>query len=199
MSKTAQWAKIGGGIAALAVGAGAWFVWREKSVEQPDFTLVEQDGDFEIRDYPEITVAETVAAGARREATNAGFRRLADYIFAKDRAGEKIAMTAPVLQDQDGGTAWRTRFVMPAARSRATLPTPDRNVALTTLPPRRVAAVQFSGNADAMALETHERALREWLTGRDILPTGPVEYAFYNSPFVPGPLKRNEILLPIAG
>ena len=186
---------IAGGVAAAAIVGAGVFIMNERSVEQPDYVVVERDEAIELRDYPRLLVAETRAIGARQAALNRGFGKLADYIFAKSRGGESIAMTAPVLNDQDGG-AWRTRFVMPARYTAATLPAPGAGVQIETVPARRVAAIRFSGIAGEAALEEHERSLRDWIERRG-LRGGRVSYAFYNSPFIPGPLRRNEVLIDI--
>lgn len=192
-----RWGLIAGGLGATAlIGAGAFYL-NERSSEQPPFTPVERDGAIELRDYPELLVAETVAMGERKRALDSGFDKLFGYIFAKSRGGERIAMTAPVLSDDRGGE-WRTRFVMPAKYDRATLPPPGPAVAIATRPARRVAAIRFAGRADDRMLAEREAALRAWMAGRD-LRAGGVEHAFYNSPFIPGPLRRNEVMIEVLG
>ncbi|MEH3158425.1 MAG: heme-binding protein [Sphingomonas taxi] len=196
---TKAW-KIGGGLLAAGVAAAAVVVLRERGTEQPDFALIEEDGAIQLRDYPALLVAETSIAGERETALGKGFRRLADFIFAKRRGDasgdEKIAMTAPVLGDRHAGQ-WRTRFVMPAAYSEDTLPRPAGEVSIARLPQRRLAALRFTGAADDATLFARERELRDWLLARHIVPMGAAEYAYYNSPFVPAPLRRNEILIPV--
>ena len=64
-------------------------IFRERSTEEPDFRALESDGDHQIRDYPALTVAETVVNGPRREALDQGLRILADYLFAKSRDGDE--------------------------------------------------------------------------------------------------------------
>jgi hypothetical protein len=58
--------------------------------------------------------------------------------------------------------------------------------------------VRFSGNGGADDLAAREQQLRAWLAGQDIAPVGEAEYAFYDAPMVPGPLRRNEVLIPVA-
>jgi hypothetical protein len=82
-----------GGLVGVAAAAYGVFVWREKQGEKPDHRLVEADGEIEVRDYPELLVAQATAPGDRTAALNAGFRKLARYIFAEEREGEGIAMT----------------------------------------------------------------------------------------------------------
>ena len=89
----------GVGVGAALLGGAAFYYFKERSTEEPDYRALESDGDHQIRDYPALTVAETVVNGPRREALGEGFRILADYIFAKSREGEKLPMTVPVMQD----------------------------------------------------------------------------------------------------
>ena len=194
-------AAIGGGIIGLAAAATAVMKLREKSSEMPDYASIESDGAIELRDYPALLVVETLTSGERNHALGEGFRRLADYISAKHRgtgaSDESIAMTAPVLQDRANGR-WRTRFIMPAELTAATLPAPAAGVGSETITPRRMAAIKFSGAAGDDVLRDRERSLREWLVGRGHTPSGAAEYAFYNSPMVAPPLRRNEVLIPVS-
>jgi hypothetical protein len=36
------------------------------------------------------------------------------------------------------------------------------------------------------------------MSRRSLTPAGPPEYAYYNDPFTPGFLRRNEVMLPVA-
>ncbi|MCF2515023.1 heme-binding protein [Sphingomonas sp. G124] len=200
------------GVGAALLGGAALYYFREKSTEEPGYRPLVTDGDHQIRDYPPLTVAETVVEGSRRDALDRGFSLLADYIFAKSRDGEKLEMTVPVVQDGGDpmasdpplfdddleGAAWRTRFVMPAGRSAEELPEPPDGIQLVELPPRKVAVVSFSGRATDNLLREQEDRLRGWLAKRGERSSGEPEYAFYNSPMIPGPLRRNEVWLALS-
>ena len=68
MDKTLQRTLIAGAaVAGAALIGGAIYVWREKQTEEPDYRVLATDGDFQIREYPPMTVAETVVFGPRRE------------------------------------------------------------------------------------------------------------------------------------
>jgi DNA gyrase inhibitor GyrI len=181
------------------MGAAAVYA-QYRNTEEPEYALVRAEGDFELRDYPALVVAEVTSRGDRQRASGASFRRLAAYIFAQDRpqGGESIAMTAPVIQQETGAGAWRMRFVMPAKYTLATLPPAPADITLTEVPARRMAAVRFSGNGGAAELAARETSLRRWMEGQGITATGEAEYAFYDAPMVPGPLRRNEVLIPVA-
>lgn len=201
----------GAAVGAALLGGVAFYYFSERSQEEPGFRPLETDGDHQIREYPSLTVAETVVNGPRRDALDEGFSILADYIFAKSREGEKLPMTVPVMQDSgdpmgsdpplfddDLEGAWRTRFVMPAGRSADELPETPEGVELVELPARKVAVVSFSGRATDALLAEQEDRLRGWLAKRGERSNGEPEYAFYNSPMIPGPLRRNEVWLALS-
>ena len=195
-------------VGAALIGGAAFYYLKERQTEEPEFRPLESDGDYQIRDYPAMTVAETVVDGPRRDALDQGFRILSDYRFANSRDGEKLEMTVPVMQDSGDPMAsdpplfddelegaWRTRFVMPDGRSPDDLPEPPDGVTVVELSPRKVAVVSFSGVADARWLAKQEDRLRGWLARRGEMTSAEPEYAFYNSPMIPGPLRRNEVWL----
>jgi hypothetical protein len=188
---------LGIGVVLLsALAVGGWF-WAIRSVETPAYAVAEADGRFEIRDYPAMVVAEVAVDGPRREALSAGFRPLARYIFAREREGGRIAMTAPVTQT-DGGDGWIVGFVMPAEYDLADLPPPGPTpVTLRETPPARMAAVRFSGRADDALLAEREEALRGWMAARGLAAAGAPVHAHYDDPLTPGFLRRNEILIPV--
>ena len=69
------------------------------AIEEPNYTVIEQAEDFELRQYEPYIVAETLVEGDFSDVGNEGFRRLAGYIFGKNRKEESIDMTAPVNQE----------------------------------------------------------------------------------------------------
>lgn len=204
--------------AIAVIGAASTVGCAVTKVEEPRYVTNLEDGSFEVRTYPPRVVAETTVTGEWREAGNEGFRRLAGYIFGKNRrdeeiamtapvaqaraddgrTGEKIAMTAPVAQRGQGGS-WTVAFTMPAGRTLDTLPAPqDPRVVLRELPPARVAVVRFSGRWTDANMKEREDALRRWTEQRRLTVVGDAEVNRYNPPFVPWFLRRNEVWLPLA-
>ena len=206
-------------LGALALGAIGAAVAAASSVvgrvEEPAYESKLRDGDFELRRYGARVVAETVVSGEWSEAGNEGFRRLAAYIFGKNRGRAKIAMTAPVAQRaEDGkgakipmtapvaqrraGDAWTVSFMMPAGETLATLPEPDdARVVLRELPPIEVAVVRFSGRWTDANMKERAEALRAWAAGRDLSVAGEPEVNRYDPPFKPSFLRRNEVWLEV--
>ncbi len=191
------------------------------ATEEPAFTVSQKEGDFEVRSYPALVAAQVSVTGTRDEASNAGFKLLAAYIFGGNTRkqsiamtapvvqapsqtqgeSEKIAMTAPVIQSGVPGQSgtWTVRFTMPSSYTLDTLPTPnDAKVQLMALPPARFAAVTFSGLAreDDVALRTAE--LNTYMTTHALRAAGPPALARYNPPWTPWFMRRNEVLIPLA-
>jgi hypothetical protein len=202
---TATW--VTAGFAALVIAAAAGWVLYMRSIDQPSYELVVKDGNIEVRDYGAMTVAEVTRRGDRDSAVRAGFRPLARYIFAKDRPGEKIAMTAPVTQQLEkmpdaneggGDQTWKVHFIMPEGKEPGTLPKPsDEDVRLLRIEAKRHAAIRFSGRADDRLIKANESRLRSWLDEHGYTVVGPAVYAYYDDPFTPGMFRRNEVLLEV--
>ena len=182
------------------------------ATEEPAFTVVLHEGDFEVRDYPALVVAEVTVTGDQKESANKGFRLLAGYIFggntrqqsiamtapvAQQRAGEKIPMTAPVTQTPHDG-AWVVRFTMPRSYSLAELPKPnDPNVKLRNLPPSRVAVIRFSGWANQKDFDTKAAMLSDFIKSHHLRAAGPPSLSQYNPPWTLWFMRRNEVMIPL--
>lgn len=198
------------GVAGLA--SVSWSVLAS-DVETPDYELITRTGNIEVRSYAPMIVAEATVFGSREDAIKRGFRVIADYIFGNNLSDDKVAMTAPVMQQssetiamtapvmqQGEGNSWKVRFIMPSAYTMATLPKPTNpQVVLVEVPERRYAAIRFSGFAGQASLRKHEAELQDFVSRNGLKTAKPVAYAFYNPPWTLPFLRRNEILIELTG
>jgi len=193
------------------------------ATEEPRFERIETLGAFELRLYAPMIVAETWVEGSLGEGSSAGFRKIAGYIFGRNRsrtaegsekiamtvpvtmqpgASQKIAMTAPVTTEAspgagEAGNRWRMHFVMPSKYTLATLPIPeDPAVTLREVPAQRVAARTFSGFVTEDRVREETSLLLGWMKERGLEPSAPAQLARYNPPWSIPFLRRNEILVP---
>lgn len=217
MEMKKRWIFLGIG-SALAAGLISWGAVAS-AVEQPDYTVIASSGDIEIREYGSMIAAQAAVSGERQAAMSRGFRIIADYIFGNNRssskvamtapvttapmtsapvtqqASEKIAMTAPVTAQASGGI-WQVRFIMPSEYTMETLPKPvNPEVTLIEVPARRVAAITFSGRGGDNAIAEHENELKQYLQQEGLTAAGPPSYAFYDAPWTPPFMRRNEVLI----
>ena len=184
------------------------------ATEEPTYTVAVHQGEFEVRDYPALIVAEVSVSGTRDEASNAGFRLLAAYIFGGNTRRQSIAMTAPVLQEratsetiamtapvtQSGADrAWVVRFTMPSSYTLETLPTPnDARVRLVPVSAQRYAVVRFSGLAQPDDIERRTGTLRTFMEQQKLSAVGAPLLSRYNPPWTLWFMRRNEVWIPIA-
>jgi hypothetical protein len=164
--------------------------------ETAPYTVVQKAGALEIRDYPALTVVSTeAAAGAGRDGR---FMKLFGYISGKNAKQEKIAMTTPVLMDDAKGQS-KMSFVVPAKVASAGAPaaaSPD--VKVGTRPAARYAVLRFSGRQNPAREQQALAELKKQLAAIHLPAAGEPVFAYYDSPWTPGPLRRNEVMLPVA-
>jgi DNA gyrase inhibitor GyrI len=85
---------------------------------------------------------------------------------------------------------------MPARYHLDQLPAPaGTDVHLSELPPRRMAVIRFSGRVTDELIAGKESELRAWLAAKGLTARAAPLYAYYNDPFTPGFLRRNEVLI----
>lgn len=182
------------------------------AIEEAKYEVLKKENKFEIRDYAPHILAETVVEGTLEEAGNTAFERLFGYISGGNRSRDKVAMTAPVSQQKIGekiemtapvgqqrsGESWVLSFMMPNAYTVETLPEPeDPRVTLRQVPPRRMAAVRYSGFWSEKNYLRHKAELESWIQRMGLTVLDDAIWARYNAPFVPWFLRRNEILIPV--
>jgi hypothetical protein len=182
------------------------------ATEEAPYTVIKSDDIFELREYAPQILAEIIVDGDLEGVGSKAFRPLFGYISGANQARSKLAMTAPVSQEQQGENIamtapvsqqrvqgkWAVSFMMPAAYTMATLPTPDDpRIALRQVPARRVAAVRYSGLWSEEKYLLHKEKLEKWITANRFTVSGEPVWARYNSPFTLWFLRRNEVLIPV--
>ena len=110
-----------------------------------------------------------------------------------DKTSKKIAMTAPV-QQQQSGASWTISFVMPSEYTLSTIPKPNREeIKLTLIASKEFIVIRFSGtNSDELTTK-YQTELLGYIAKRKIKIVGEPKYAFYNPPWTLPFLRRNEI------
>ncbi len=185
-------------------------------IEEPGYTVKPLIDGVEIRRYGPRIAAETTVTATEEAARNAGFRRLAGYIFGGNhqnrriamtapvaeqvdrRTGQRIAMTAPVAQTSRGEEGWLIRFHMPAEWTMDTLPAPDdERIRLVRLPAESVAVLRFSGDRRPGAVAKRTEQLLETLRATGFAPVGEPTTWLYDPPWTIPFRRRNEVAIAI--
>lgn len=168
--------------------------------EQQVYEVLKEYPEFELRRYPDHLVAETEVGGPFELAGNLAFPRLARYIGGHNRSSRKMAMTAPVVQEQDPRSRrYVVGFVMAADVSAEDLPDPvDTTVHTRRVPAVTAAALRFSGRWSRGSYEKRAAQLLAALDAAGLEVVGALRYARFNPPWTPWFLRRNEVVVPVA-
>jgi DNA gyrase inhibitor GyrI len=163
--------------------------------ESAAYRRVRTDGPFELRDYPALTVVETPMAAGGRDGTDGSFGRLFRFITGGNEADQKIAMTTPVFMS-GGETSTTMAFVLPAKLKTADVPRPsDGSVTVRELAAGRFAVLRFRGGRDARTEAEALARLKAWMAAEQLGVLSPPVYGYFDPPWTPGFLRRNEVML----
>lgn len=182
------------------------------AVNEPSHSVLLNEDKFEIRLYDPMIVAEVNVMGTMRGASSSGFRALADFIFGNNQLDAKVEMTAPVTRTQSAKIAmtapvtrvenenqsWTVSFVMPDKWTMETLPKPNNpDVNIREVPGELVAILKFSGRGSEGAHRKKKKQLEDWVVAQGYAVIAEARFAGYDAPWVPWPLRRNEVMIPV--
>ena len=164
------------------------------AIEEPAFKSVRKEGNFEVRKYATIPIVS--APMQDMEKRDDSFRTLFRYISGANEDKSKIAMTAPVFME-NGAAADKTgrmSFMIPSQVSEKGAPTPTaEDVAISKIGGGTFAVLRFKGWKDDTKREEATGNLAKLISEAALKPVGKPLYAFYDPPWTPEPLRRNEI------
>lgn len=182
------------------------------STEQPAYETLKRDGDFEVRMYNGYILAQVDVKSDFDDALYKGFMALFDYITGHNRVRSKvpmtipvteeiveghqnIPMTAPVTAEATGEGIYRISFVMPARYTLETLPQPDNvDIHFREVGDHNAAVIRFSGHSHEPRVREKIQQLEEWMRANDMVPKSGFRLARYDPPWVPGFMRRNEVM-----
>ena len=178
----------------------AWNMMARAAYESAEYKILESDGKFEVREYPDLMlVATTTKLDA--QGRDGSFMKLFSYISGATETKQKISMTTPVFMENDKESSVQMGFVMPRDVAIKGVPKPTgEQVDVRKRASGRFAVVRFSGQLTTKQAKESEARLRVWMESKgfvadDSLEGSGVETAGYDPPFTPSPLRRNEVLI----
>jgi len=151
------------------------------------YSVLRADSPFQIREYPALQIVETRTGGD-------DFMRLFRYISRNNSDEAKIAMTTPVFMEGQGTTNGnRMAFVLP--QSLVVPPQPkDSAVSVRTQAAGTFAVLRFRGSRQDSG-GTAARELKGWMAEKGFPPQGEPVFAYFDPPWTPGFLRRNEVMI----
>lgn len=178
--------------------------------EQQPYDVLEHRDGFELRRYPTHLVAEVEVDGSFEDAGNGAFRILFRYIAGDNQSQQKVAMTAPVVQEEGAsekvamtapvvqsraGQGYVVAFVLPESMTPDTAPVPtDPRVVVRSVPQRVAAAARYSGRWTQSSYDRHLTELVGAVRAAGFVPVGAARFARFDPPYKPWFLRRNEVI-----
>lgn len=191
MSEFSRWTVLCGAVLVCLLGAGC--VFTRAGYQSPKYSVRARVGEVEVRDYPELVLAETRSRLAS-EGRDGGFMRLFRFISKGNARAEALPMTTPVFYrgvGQDESMA----FVMQSGASLEGMPVPlDGAVKLQLREAGTFAVFRMPGGRGERARGAAIQRVRAALDGSDWKEEGSPEFAFYDPPWIPAFLEKNELL-----
>ena len=202
------------GLGFFLFSAGCSVLGIRSGYEEAGYTLIDKRDGVEIREYEELLVVETKVDAAYKSAGNVAFRRLFKYItgnnasrskiamttpvIADEQVGENIAMTTPVIGEESAEGGWRYAFVLPSSFTMDTAPIPnDPAVKIAVVPSRKVAVLRYAGTWKETAMRSKVATLEQWIEESEFEAVSEPRSAGYDPPWTIPPLRRNEVLIDI--
>lgn len=173
------------GVVLTALAAGGCQATRAGYASAP-YQVLQRTHSVEIRSYPPLRLAETSTGGD-------DFMRLFRYISKGNASETKIAMTTPVLMTDLGTTNGRMAFVLPEDLEAPPVPSVP-GVELRRTEPTTVAVLRFRGGQQGPDGEA-ARTLTAWMAREGIPAEGAPVFAYFDPPWIPGFLCRNEVMI----
>lgn len=188
----------------------------QSEVDTAPYTSIMSDKEqnIEVRNYESMILVSTSMAG---DSGNSAFRKLFKYISGENEGRAEIAMTAPVIMDENNTTKKGAEismtspvfmnknvenaimsFVMPTDFTLATTPKPTNpEVKVSELTDYKVAAIQFSGTLSDSNIKKYTNILTNWMTENGYNAISKPVTAGYNGPLTLPMWRRNEVLIEV--
>ena len=164
--------------------------------DRPEFTVVSTENEFEIRDYSTMVLAEFTMRGTYRKSVSQGYIKLEQYFLGKNTVPEPIKLTVPTMVRDDLASGWSTMFYLPKGYRPESAPRPiDRRIRIIEYPPRRMAAIVFSGKLNEFVMREQIANLEAWLAAKGIAHKSDFTLAGYDTPWTPKKWRKNEVMV----
>lgn len=186
-----------GGIVALVLGYFGWSTSRA-AYESAKYRVIEVDQAFEIREYPQLKLVST-PMNFSSQGNDGSFMRLFQYISGGNSKQQKVSMTTPVFMDPEReDSTGQMAFVIPSQVADEGVPEPsNQHVNIREREAGLFAVRRFAGRVSEQSIRDQESRLRQWLSAKGHDVAGELEVAGYDPPWMPSPLRRNEVLVRI--
>lgn len=155
------------------------------------YTVIKAENKFEVRRMNDYFV---VKAHIEERLGYEGFNACFSYISGENEASQRFSMTAPVLNRLEGTTMKDTAFVL---LNQSSFPRPLNETMIEQVNSRLMVVIKFKGNINNAIIEKKTQQLVIYIQQQGYTVKDGPWLARYNPPFIPGFLKRNELVMEV--
>lgn len=159
--------------------------------ERPDYDVILKEKPYEIRAYAPFYMVTYLAdkSGGQMEE---GFQTLFRYISNRNEKRQKISMTVPVIEENASDYETMSFVVPKAFGDEVPLPL-DERLSVNQMGEALYAVLRYRGSSNDKMEHEKQMLLEKWLSQKGYRVAGAFLVAYYNPPFIPGILRRNEV------
>jgi len=160
------------------------------------YSVIADHKGFEVRRYDSCVLVQVRQRGEFMAAGNRAFGSLIGYISGANEKRQKIAMTAPVIQQPLGTDEHVISFVMPADFSLGDTPLPLASILeIKPVDEHLTAAKAFRGSWSWERFAAEGEDLLSAVAAAGLKTNGKLYWSRFDPPYVPGFLRHNEVLI----
>lgn len=158
--------------------------------ETLDYEVLVKDDEYEIRKYVDFFIVEY--ENEDDPEIDDGFGSLFKYISSDNKDNQKISMTSPVIQEVTEENK-KMAFVVPGKLGQH-IPEPNNpNLKVKKIDEGLFGVIRYSGFSNKSKELKMTKKLEQWIFKNSYETQSNYMLAFYNAPFIPPMLRRNEI------
>lgn len=155
------------------------------------YEVITSSPRFEVRKMGEYFV---VKSSVKENMGYEGFNDCFRYISGDNETGQKFSMTTPVINKLDDQRMQDTAFVL---LNQDQFPNPHGHARVEKVSSSTMVVIKFKGNISKAIIHQKIQELKAYISSQNYdIKDGPW-LARYNPPFIPGFLKRNEIMMEV--
>lgn len=147
-----------------------------KSHDHSRFSVLREQGPFELRLYQKMVCAKVQMKGNFHEVLKIGMHHLYQYLEGNNFKVSKILHYGPYFQIHRSN-AWEVGIILPKEIDFLTAPKPlSRIIQIEEVYPQKVAALKFSGEISSERVIRKGEELKRWLWKNQFKVDGPLRF-----------------------
>ncbi len=165
-----------------------------KPMAETRYTVLGEQGPFELRYYPKMVCAKVSVPGTYEEALKLGKKQLMDYISGNNFKVVHIKNYGELFQEHKVNF-WDVGLILPAD---LVAPKPiNRLVKIEEVLPGKVATLKFKGPVTPKIIERRGEDLKKWLNFKHLKVNGPLRVTLAESLFPISLFRTNEVQMDV--